>query len=82
MSMITGSSSARAVKSVSCRSPREKCDECHCELVEAHGNNALPYPTVVRWVGKFQKGRVSASDEQRGEANAEADGIGASTWLW
>ncbi|GFX48552.1 HTH_48 domain-containing protein [Trichonephila clavipes] len=49
--------------------------ECHSELVEALGNNALPYRTVARWIGKFQEGRVSTSDEQRGAANAEADGI-------
>ncbi|GFX82281.1 HTH_48 domain-containing protein [Trichonephila clavipes] len=36
----------------------------HSELVEAFGNNALPYRTVARWVGKFQQGRVSTSDEQ------------------
>jgi transposase len=39
--------------------------ECHSELVEALGNNALPYRTVARWVGKFQQGHVSTSDEQR-----------------
>ncbi|GFQ86129.1 uncharacterized protein TNCT_394371 [Trichonephila clavata] len=39
--------------------------ECHSEFVEALGNNALPYGTVVRWVGKFQQGRVSTCDEQR-----------------
>ncbi|GFQ79090.1 uncharacterized protein TNCT_723271 [Trichonephila clavata] len=39
--------------------------ECHSELVEALGNNSLPYRTVARWVGKFQQGRVSTSDEQR-----------------
>jgi hypothetical protein len=39
--------------------------ECHSELVEALGKNALPYRTVARWVGKFQEGRVSTSDEQR-----------------
>ncbi|PRD25756.1 UNVERIFIED_CONTAM: hypothetical protein NCL1_39999 [Trichonephila clavipes] len=39
--------------------------ECHSELVEAFGNNALPYHTVARWVGNFQLGRVSTSDEQR-----------------
>ncbi|GFT13012.1 HTH_48 domain-containing protein [Trichonephila clavipes] len=55
--------------------------ECHSELVEAYGNNALPYRTVARWVGKFQQGRVSTCDEQssgrftHGAANAEADGI-------
>ncbi|GFT67592.1 HTH_48 domain-containing protein [Trichonephila clavipes] len=49
--------------------------ECHSELVEALGNNALPYRTVAWRVGKFQQGRVSTSDEQRGEANADADGI-------
>ncbi|GFV99220.1 uncharacterized protein TNCV_1511931 [Trichonephila clavipes] len=38
--------------------------ECHSELVEALGNNALPYRTVARWVGKFQQGPVSTSDEQ------------------
>ncbi|GFW26468.1 uncharacterized protein TNCV_1164051 [Trichonephila clavipes] len=39
--------------------------ECHSELVEALGNNAQPYRTVARWIGKFQQGRVSTSDEQR-----------------
>ncbi|GFW12391.1 uncharacterized protein TNCV_816441 [Trichonephila clavipes] len=39
--------------------------ECHSELVEALGNNALPYLTVARWKRKFQQGRVSTSDEQR-----------------
>ncbi|GFR28218.1 HTH_48 domain-containing protein [Trichonephila clavata] len=39
--------------------------ECHSEFVEALGNIALPYRTVARWVGKFQPGRVSTSDEQR-----------------
>ncbi|GFQ94176.1 neutral ceramidase B [Trichonephila clavata] len=39
--------------------------ECHSEFVEALGNNALSYRTVVRWVGKFQQGRVSTSDKQR-----------------
>ncbi|GFS98274.1 HTH_48 domain-containing protein [Trichonephila clavipes] len=29
--------------------------ECHSELVETYGNNALPYRTVARWVGKFQQ---------------------------
>ncbi|GFQ71664.1 HTH_48 domain-containing protein [Trichonephila clavata] len=39
--------------------------ECHNKLEEALGNNILPYRTVARWVGKFQKGCVSTSDEQR-----------------
>ncbi|GFX64691.1 HTH_48 domain-containing protein [Trichonephila clavipes] len=39
--------------------------ECHSELVEVLGNNALSYRTVARWVGKFQPAHVSASDEQR-----------------
>ncbi|GFS47390.1 uncharacterized protein TNCV_4863191 [Trichonephila clavipes] len=39
--------------------------ECHSELVEALGNNALPYRTVARRIGKFQKGRLLTSDEQR-----------------
>ncbi|GFX43480.1 uncharacterized protein TNCV_4875001 [Trichonephila clavipes] len=39
--------------------------ECHSELVEALRNNALPYRTVARWIGKFQQGRVSTSDRQR-----------------
>ncbi|GFQ91770.1 HTH_48 domain-containing protein [Trichonephila clavata] len=39
--------------------------ECHSEFVEALGNNALPYRIVARWVGKFQQGLVSTSDEQR-----------------
>ncbi|GFV82826.1 uncharacterized protein TNCV_4147941 [Trichonephila clavipes] len=39
--------------------------KCHSELVEALENNALPYRTVARWLGKFQQGRVSTSDEQR-----------------
>ncbi|GFW87636.1 HTH_48 domain-containing protein [Trichonephila clavipes] len=83
-SVIAGSSSARAVKSVSWRVPcktevthaeqrayikiavlRERnAIECHSELVKALGNNALPYRTVARWIGKFQQGRVSTSDEQ------------------
>ncbi|GFV52194.1 HTH_48 domain-containing protein [Trichonephila clavipes] len=49
--------------------------ECHSELVEAFGKNALSYRTVARWVGKFQHGRVSTSDEQRGAANVVANGI-------
>ncbi|GFU62194.1 hypothetical protein TNCV_2474251 [Trichonephila clavipes] len=39
--------------------------ECRSELVEVLGNNALPYRTVARWIGKFQQGRVSTSEEQR-----------------
>ncbi|GFX23877.1 uncharacterized protein TNCV_1789081 [Trichonephila clavipes] len=39
--------------------------ECLSELMESLGNNALPYRTVARWIGKFQHGRVSTSDEQR-----------------
>ncbi|GFY28588.1 uncharacterized protein TNCV_4150191 [Trichonephila clavipes] len=39
--------------------------ERHSELVEALGNNALPYRTIARWIGKFQQGRVSTNDEQR-----------------
>ncbi|GFW66667.1 uncharacterized protein TNCV_1371001 [Trichonephila clavipes] len=38
--------------------------ECRSELVEALGNNALPYRTVARWIGMFQQGRVSTSDKQ------------------
>ncbi|GFU24837.1 integrase catalytic domain-containing protein [Trichonephila clavipes] len=49
--------------------------ECHSELAEALGNNALPYCTVARWVGKFQQGRMSTIDEQLGAANADAAGI-------
>lgn len=41
--------------------------ECDSNLWEALGNNALQYRTVVRWVGKFLKERVSATDEQRSE---------------
>ncbi|GFW22337.1 uncharacterized protein TNCV_1430911 [Trichonephila clavipes] len=41
-----------------------KAMECHSELVEALGINDLPYSTVARWIGKFQQGRVSTSDEQ------------------
>ncbi|GFX83142.1 uncharacterized protein TNCV_4987361 [Trichonephila clavipes] len=32
---------------------------------EMQWNNILPYRTVARWIGKFQQGRVSTSDEQR-----------------
>ncbi|GFQ69513.1 HTH_48 domain-containing protein [Trichonephila clavata] len=39
--------------------------ECHSEFVKALGNNALPYRTLARWVGKFQQGRVSTRDDQR-----------------
>ncbi|GFR18681.1 HTH_48 domain-containing protein [Trichonephila clavata] len=38
--------------------------ECHSKFVEALGNNALPYRTVARWIGEFQQGRVSTSEEQ------------------
>ncbi|GFV50334.1 uncharacterized protein TNCV_622421 [Trichonephila clavipes] len=38
--------------------------ECHSGLVEALGNNALPYRTIARWIGKFQQVRVSTGDEQ------------------
>ena len=34
------------------------------ELVEALGNNALPYRTVARWVRMFQQGRVPTGDAQ------------------
>ncbi|GFV59736.1 uncharacterized protein TNCV_1908071 [Trichonephila clavipes] len=39
----------------------------HRELVDALGNNALPYCTVAGRIGNFQHGRVSAIDEQRSE---------------
>ncbi|GFX09589.1 histone-lysine N-methyltransferase SETMAR [Trichonephila clavipes] len=39
--------------------------ECHSEFVETLGNNALTNRTVARWVGNFQHGCVSTSDEQR-----------------
>ncbi|GFQ87687.1 hypothetical protein TNCT_396581 [Trichonephila clavata] len=48
--------------------------ECHSELVEDLGNNALPYRTVSQWVEKFQLGRVSTSDGQHSR------GLGP-TWL-
>ncbi|PRD28352.1 UNVERIFIED_CONTAM: hypothetical protein NCL1_32636 [Trichonephila clavipes] len=38
--------------------------ECHSDLVEALGINALPYYSVTRWIGKYQR-RVSTSDVQR-----------------
>ncbi|GFV44554.1 uncharacterized protein TNCV_3287361 [Trichonephila clavipes] len=38
--------------------------ECQSELVEALGNNALPYCTVAWRIGKIQQERVSTSDEQ------------------
>ncbi|GFQ81169.1 HTH_48 domain-containing protein [Trichonephila clavata] len=41
--------------------------ECHSEFVKSLGNNALPYHTVARWIGKFQQGRASSNDEQRSE---------------
>ncbi|GFX38098.1 uncharacterized protein TNCV_3836971 [Trichonephila clavipes] len=39
--------------------------ECQIEFEETLGNNALTYRSVVRWIGKFQQGRVSTSNEQR-----------------
>ncbi|GFW43691.1 HTH_48 domain-containing protein [Trichonephila clavipes] len=46
--------------------PRERnAMECKSELVEALGNNALPYRTVAGWIGKFLQSRVSTSHEQR-----------------
>ncbi|GFU94975.1 HTH_48 domain-containing protein [Trichonephila clavipes] len=62
--------------------------KCHNELVEVLGNNALPYRTVARWVGKFQQGRVSTCDDQRsggfkhGAANAKAGGIQSIPHRW
>ncbi|GFR28015.1 hypothetical protein TNCT_133991 [Trichonephila clavata] len=50
--------------------------DCHNENVEALGNNALPYCTVARWVGKFQQGHVSTSDEQRRDGRS----VSGSTW--
>ncbi|GFX49595.1 HTH_48 domain-containing protein [Trichonephila clavipes] len=47
--------------------------EWHSELEEALGNNTLPYRSVAMWVGKFQQGLVSTSDEQRDAANADVD---------
>ncbi|GFR08471.1 HTH_48 domain-containing protein [Trichonephila clavata] len=44
---------------------RRNTMECHSELVEAFGNNALAYCTVSHWVEKLQQERVSTSDEQR-----------------
>ncbi|GFQ82429.1 HTH_48 domain-containing protein [Trichonephila clavata] len=53
--------------------------ECHSELVEALGNNALPYRTVARWVGKrqglCQPVRQQVTRFTHGAANAETDGI-------
>ncbi|GFW66105.1 HTH_48 domain-containing protein [Trichonephila clavipes] len=62
--------------------------ECHSQLVEALGNNALPGRAVARWIGKFQQRRLSTGDEQRsgrfthGAANAEADGIQCLPYRW
>ncbi|GFS88118.1 HTH_48 domain-containing protein [Trichonephila clavipes] len=50
--------------------------ECHSELVEALGNNALLFRTIARWVGKFQQGRVSTNDEQRSKRQV----IGRKNW--
>ena len=36
--------------------------ECHSELIEALGNRALPYRTVVRCAAAFQRGRVVSAD--------------------
>ena len=36
--------------------------ECHSELTEALGNHALPYRTVARWAGAFQRVRVASAD--------------------
>ncbi|GFU71617.1 transposable element Tcb1 transposase [Trichonephila clavipes] len=38
--------------------------ECHSESVEALGNNAPPYRSEAWWVGMFQQGLVSTSDDQ------------------
>ncbi|GFW48884.1 uncharacterized protein TNCV_3900821 [Trichonephila clavipes] len=39
--------------------------ECHTESVEVLGNNVLLCRTVARWIGKFQQGHVSTSNDQR-----------------
>ncbi|KAJ4442729.1 hypothetical protein ANN_04320 [Periplaneta americana] len=36
--------------------------ECHAELIEALGDHALSYGTVVRWVAAFQCGRVASAN--------------------
>ncbi|GFX26541.1 HTH_48 domain-containing protein [Trichonephila clavipes] len=43
--------------------------ECHSELVEILGNNALPYRTVARWIGKFQRQPVMSSVRDDRSAN-------------
>ncbi|GFX18392.1 uncharacterized protein TNCV_4306931 [Trichonephila clavipes] len=51
--------------------------ECHSKLVEPLGNNAIPFHTVARWVGKFEQGRVSTNDEQRSRRPVSVQKIGA-----
>ncbi|GFU61743.1 hypothetical protein TNCV_4612211 [Trichonephila clavipes] len=55
--------------------------ECHNELVEVLENNALPYRTVARWIGKFQKGRVSTSDDQRSGRPASHVPSSSCSWI-
>ena len=39
--------------------------ECYSELTEALGNRALPYRTVARWAGAFQRGRIASANMLR-----------------
>ncbi|GFX63623.1 uncharacterized protein TNCV_2005521 [Trichonephila clavipes] len=57
--------------------------ECLSELVEALGNNALPYRTVAWWIGMFQHGHVSTSDEQRSGrlVSVRTDLASRSSWI-
>ena len=47
--------------------------ECHAELQQALGNQALPYRTVAWWVGAFKEGRESTADLPRSGRSVSAN---------
>ncbi|PSN39059.1 hypothetical protein C0J52_10099 [Blattella germanica] len=47
--------------------------ECHAELQQALGNQALPYRTVARWVAAFKQGRESTANLPRSGRSMSAN---------
>jgi [histone H3]-lysine36 N-dimethyltransferase SETMAR len=43
----------------------DSATKIHADLVAVHGNSAPSYPTVARWISKFQGGSHQLSDEGR-----------------
>ena len=43
----------------------EKASAIYADLVKIHGNKAVAYVTVTRWVARFKAGQVSLEDQPR-----------------